>query len=123
MISIKTFLTFQKKNKYSFIDIVEYNKLTNKSPFKQGYLFYKEIIENLEQDSLLTFIFNQLNSGKGFDYISEKDCYKLKYIPLDIIKIHLLFNHYDNKYLFIYKKDTAMNMLLQKVIQKIFFLT
>ena len=121
MISIKTFLTFQKKNKYSFIEIVEYNKLTNKSPFKQGYLFYKEIIENLEQDSLLTFIFNQLNSGKGFDYISEKDCYKLKYIPLDIIKIHLLFNHYDNKYFFIYKKDSDEHAFTEGYSKDIFF--
>ena len=120
MISLKTFLTFQK-NKYSFIDIVEYNKLKSESPFIQGYLFYKQIIENLKQNSLLTFIFNQLNSGKGFDYISDKDCYKLKYIPLSIIKIHLLFNYFDNKYFFIYEKDSNEHAFTEGYSKDIFF--
>ena len=70
---------------------------------------------------MLTFIFNQLNSGKGFDYISEEDCYKLKYIPLDIIKIHLLFNHYDNKYFFIYKKDSDEHAFTEGYSKDIFF--
>ena len=120
MISLKTFLTLQK-NKNSFIDIVEYNKLTSESPFIQGYLFYKEIVENLKQKSLLTFLFNQLNSGKGFDYFSRTVCYKLKYIPLSIIKIHLLFNYSDNKYFFIYSSQSNDNAFTNGYSKDIFF--
>ena len=127
MISLKTFLTFEK-NKCSFIDIVEYNNLTDEynnltdeSPFIQGYLFYKDIIENLKQDSLLTFIFNQLNSGNGFDYLLNTDCYKLKYIPLEIIKFHLLFNYNDNKYFFIYDKDSSEHAYTEGYSKDIFF--
>ena len=122
MISLKTFLTFEKNN-YSFIDIVEYNKLTNESPFIQGYLFYKEIIENLKQDSLLTFLYNQINSGKGKDYMSDTniDCYKLKYIPLSIIKNHLLFNYKDNKYFFIYEKNSSEHAYTEGYSKDIFY--
>ena len=120
MISIKSFLTFEK-NRYSFIELVDYKKLTDKSPFLQGYLFYKEIIEHLKKDSLLTFIYNQLNSGSGFDYISKIKCYKLKYIPLPIIKVHLLFNYNDNKYFFIYEKDTNEHAFTEGCSKDIFF--
>ena len=120
MISLKSYLTLQN-DEYSFIDIVEYNKLTSESPFIQGYLFYKEIVENLKQNSLLTFLFNQLNSGKGFDYFSNTDCYKLKYIPLSIIKIHLLFNYSDNKYFFIYAKESNEHAFTEGYSKDIFF--
>ena len=122
MISLKTFLTLEKNN-HSFIDIVEYNKLTSESPFIQGYLFYKQIVENLEQDSLLTFIYNQINSGKGKDYMSDTniDCYKLKYIPLSIIKSHLLFNYKDNKYFFIYEKNSSEHAYTEGYSKDIFY--
>ena len=122
MISLKTFLTFEKNN-YSFIDIVEYNKLTSESPFIQGYLFYKKIIENLEQDSLLTFIYNQIISGKGKDYMSDTDidCYKLKYIPLSIIKNNLLFNYKDNKYFFIYENNSCEYAYTEGYSKDIFY--
>ena len=120
MISLKSFLTFENYEN-SFIDIVEYNKLTGESPFIQGYLFYKKIIENLKQESLLTFFYNQLNSGEGFDYMSNTNCYKLKYIPLNLIKIHLLFNYNDNKYFFIYEKNTNKNAFTESYSKDIFF--
>ena len=70
------------------------------SPYIKGELMFRKMIKNLNEKSLLKFIFIQLNSGSGYDFINLDDCYKIKMIPLIDIKNHLL-NKRDN-YFFIY---------------------
>ena len=118
LVSLKTFLYFKGSKD---LNLYEYNKLENTSPFIQGYLFYKQIIEELKINSLLTFVYNQFISGSGFDYISKHDCYKLKYIPLCIIKSHLLFNNYENKYFFTYSNEDNIHAFTEGYSKDIFF--
>ena len=118
LISLKTFLYLKDP---SLLQLVEYSKLPKNSPFIQGYLFYKSIIENLKLNSFLTFIYNQINSGSGYDYISQENCYKLKFIPLCIIKSHLLLNNFDNKYFFIYSMNDGNNAFTEGYSKDTFF--
>ena len=120
IISLKTFL-FSRNRGTSFLKLIEYNKLNKNSPFIQGYIFYKSIIEGLKLDSFITFIYNQINSGSGYDYIDEIECYKLKYIPLSIIKSHLLLNENDNKYFFIYSLNDGAHAFTDGYSKDTFF--
>lgn len=120
IISLKTFL-FSRNRGSSFLKLIEYNKLNKNSPFIEGYIFYKSIIEGLKLDSFITFIYNQINSGSGYDYINKIECYKLKYIPLSIIKSHLLLNETDNKYFFIYSLNDGVHAFTDGYSKDTFF--
>ena len=63
------------------------------SPYLQGEILYRKIIKNLTNKSKLIFILLQLQSGAGYDYINNINCYKIKIIPTLIIKYYLLRNY------------------------------
>ena len=65
------------------------------SPYLQGELMFRNIIKNLTIKSKINFIFLQLNSCSGYDFIKKDTCYKIKMIPLIIIKSHLLTKYDD----------------------------
>lgn len=117
LISIKSFI-FLNGN-LSNLKLITYNDLPSSSPFIQGYLFYKSIIEKINIKSRITFIFNQFDSGSGFEYISNNECYKLKYIPLCIIKAHLLYNNIS--YFFIYENNDKKYAFTSGYSKDIFF--
>ena len=75
------------------------------SPYLQGELMYRNIIKNITKKSKINFIFLQLISGGGYDFIKKDTCYKLKMIPLVVIKSHLL-NKFDN-YFFKYSNGNT----------------
>ena len=80
-----------------FIDLPEH------SPYLRGELFYRNIIKSLTEKSKLKFIFLQLNSGGGYDFIKNDYFYQIKMIPLTAIKNHLLYKSED--YFFIYSNN------------------
>ena len=84
----------------SNIKLQKFTDLSEKSPYLRGELFYRNIIKNLNEKSKLKFIFLQLNSGGGYDFIKQDFCYLLKMIPLIVIKSHLLYKSED--YFFTY---------------------
>ena len=79
----------QKLELQKMIDLPEF------SPYLQGELMFRNIIKNLTIKSKINFIFLQLNSGSGYDFIKKDTCYKIKMIPLIIIKSHLLTKYDD----------------------------
>ena len=78
--------------------------LSGKSPYIESELFYRKIISELNEDSNLNFLYIQLGSGSGIDLISHTLNYKIKTIPLIVIKNHLL-NKYIYPYFFSYNHD------------------
>ena len=85
--------------------VLRFDDLPEYSPFICGELMFRNIIKNLTEKSKLNFIFLQLNSGGGYDYIKEANCYLLKMIPLVVLKNHLL--NISEDYFFIYSKIRA----------------
>ena len=75
------------------------------SPYIQGEIMYRNIVKNLTEKSKLKFTFLQLNSGGGYDFIQEDNCYLFKMIPLIVIKSHLLYMPED--YFFIYSNGLS----------------
>ena len=80
------------------LDIIKMLDLPEYSPYFQGEILYRKIISNLTNESKLNFIFLQLQSGAGYDYINNINCYKIKIIPILMIKYYLLNNY--TKYFF-----------------------
>ena len=78
---------------YDNIELMRMEDLPEYSPYVEGELMFRNIIKCMDENSLIGFIFLQLNSGGDYDFLSKNDCYKIKMIPLDIIKYHLLKNH------------------------------
>ena len=75
------------------LDIIKMLDLPQYSPYFQGEILYRKIITNLTNKSKLNFIFLQLQSGAGRDYINNINCYKIKIIPNLMIKYYLLSNY------------------------------
>ena len=75
------------------LDIIEMLDLPQYSPYFQGEILYRKIITNLTNESKLNFILLQLQSGAGYDYINNIHCYKIKIIPILMIKYYLLSNY------------------------------
>ena len=71
------------------------------SPFVQSEKIYLDVINELNEDSCLYFFFLQINSNSGFDYISLKTFYQIRFIPLIEIKTHLIFTRF--RFCFIFK--------------------
>ena len=82
-------LTNEKKNKsnYKFRNFYD---LPEKCPYVQSELFFRKTVSQLNDDSSLSFLYLQLNSGSGEDYLTRKEHYKIRMIPLIEIKFHLL---------------------------------
>ena len=93
------------------IDLPEY------SPYLSGEIMYRNIIKNLNESSILNFIFLQLNSGSGYDFIKHNKCYLLKMIPLIVIKSHLLYISDD--YFLIYSNNRARDFSFMDPYTKI----
>ena len=71
--------------------------------YNKGFQFFKNIINDLKENSDLSFIYLQINSGSGFDLINEKQCYKMSMISVEDIKSHIIENI--PKYYFIYSSN------------------
>jgi len=109
--TFKYLLTIEDKkdfDNFSF-NIKNMEDLPVDSPFIESEIKFREIITSLKEDSKLSFLFLQLNSGAGNDLLSSKTFYQLKMIPLISIKNHLLNNF--SSYFYIYNissfKDLA----------------
>ena len=63
---------------------------------------YRGIISSLTKDSKLFFLYIQLNSGFGFDYMSSNHFYKVKHVSLIEIKNHLLNEYFYPFFLLIF---------------------
>ena len=75
------------------IELIEMYNLPENSPYFEGEIMYRNIIKRMTEKSKIRFIFLQLNSGAGFNFIKNEKCYKIKMLPLDSIKYHLLSNN------------------------------
>ena len=80
-------------NSIENLELIQIFDLPECSPYYQGEKMYRKIITSLTEKSKLLFIFLQLNSGAGYDYLKKINCYKIKIIPLKMIKYHLLKNN------------------------------
>ena len=80
-------------NSTTNLELVQMIDLPECSPYYQGEKMYRNIIASLTEKSKLQFIFLQLNSGAGYDVLKKINCYKIKIIPLKLIKYHLLKNN------------------------------
>ena len=100
------------KKYYSYIDLMKIgvsftmfrlNKLQNLSfqyvnensqdcKYNKGFEFFKNIINDLNEDSDLTLIYLQINSGSGLNLINNEQCYKMSIISVEDIKSHIIEN-------------------------------
>ena len=84
-----SFIVFSTNNK-DIIYLQFSDELEEDSPYKKGFEFFKQIILDLNEDSDLTFMYLQINSGCGLELITEKKCYKLSMISVEDIKSHII---------------------------------
>lgn len=82
-------LTNEKNNKSNYKFMCFYD-IPKHSPYLQSELFFRKIVSQLNDNSSLSFLYLQLNSGSGEDYITKVEHYKIRAIPLIEIKYHLL---------------------------------
>ena len=92
-------------NELKPLDIEFIYKYKKDSPFTKGFEFFKNIINELEKDSDLTFIYLQINSGSGLDLITNNKCYKLSMISVEDIKSHIIENIPKYFYVFYLNND------------------
>ena len=84
-----SFIVFSTNNK-DIIYLQFSDELEEDSPYKKGFEFFKQIILDLNEDSDLTFMYLQINSGCGLELITVKKCYKLSMISVEDIKSHII---------------------------------
>ena len=82
-------LSNEKNNKSNYKFKCFYD-LPEHSPYIQSELFFRKTISQLNDNSSLSFLFLQLNSGSDEDYLTKAEHYKIRMIPLIEIKYHLL---------------------------------
>ena len=82
-------LTNAKKDKSNY-QFISYYDIPTQCSYIQSELFFRKAVSELNDNSSLTFLYLQLNSGGGEDYITKKQYYKIRMIPLIEIKYHLL---------------------------------
>ena len=95
------------KSNYRFRSFYD---LPENSPYIQSELFYRKTVSQLNYNSNLSFLFLQLNSGSGKDYLTNAQHYKIKLIPLIEIKYHLL-QEYFYTYFFTYNSNNKIMAL------------
>ena len=76
------------KSNYRFRSFYD---LPENSPYIQSELFFRKTVSQLNYNSNLSFLFLQLNSGSGKDYLTNAQHYKIKLIPLIEIKYSSAF--------------------------------
>ena len=79
-------------NKLKPLGIQFINKYNKDTPFKKGFEFFKNIINDLNENSDLTFIYLQINSGSGLNLINNEQCYKMSMISVENMKSHIIDN-------------------------------
>ncbi len=96
-------------NIYKDIDanLMKLYSLPKESPYVQSEIKYRDLIMNLTYDSCLYFLYLQLNSNCDIDIISSNSWFKIKKIPLDEIRNHLLSDFSPYFFTFYSKSPTA----------------
>ena len=79
---------------YKQYQFESFYELNEDSFFVKSELFYRKIISNLTDESSLFFLYLQLDSGSGLDFVSRNHFYKIKHISLTEIKMHLLTENF-----------------------------
>ena len=82
--------------------MIKFCDLEINSPFIESEKLFFDIIKKLNENSALYFCYLQINSSSGLDYISSNTWFKIKFIPLNKIKAHLLYIRHP--FFFIYEK-------------------
>ena len=77
-------------NKINSPSIKFTDEMKKESPYYKGFEFFKNIIQELDEDSDLIFIYLQINSGCGFELINQENCFKISMISLEDIKSHII---------------------------------
>ena len=77
--------------RYQFESFYELNE---NSFLVKSELLYREIISKLTDESSLFFLYLQLDSSSGLDFVSANHFYKIKHISLTEIKMHLLTENF-----------------------------
>ena len=90
-------------NNKDLITIEFTDELKEDDPYKNGFKFFKNIIQDLNEDSDLLFIYLQINSGYGLELINNKRFYKLSMISVENIKSLIIQNI--PKYFYIYSSN------------------
>lgn len=89
------------------------------SAYKNGFKFFKSIISDLNENSDLTFIYLQINSGSGLNLINNQKCYKLSMISVEDIKSHIIENI--PKYFFVYSSKQDIYISTERLKQVMCF--
>ena len=88
--------------KFENFKLIKFCDLPIDSPFIESEKLFFDIIKKLNENSALYFCYLQINSSSGLDYISSNTWFKIKFIPLNKIKAHLLYIRHP--FFFIYEK-------------------
>ena len=92
-----------RKNKKDNLTIMFTEKLEMNNYYKNGFEFFKNIINDLNEDSDLIFIYLQINSGYGLELMNNETCFKLSMIPVETVKEHIIETI--PKYFYVYDSD------------------
>ena len=87
--TFKYVLTTKEKNCFNY-KLMNMEDLPSYSPFIESEIKFRKIISELNDDSKISFLYLQFNSGGGRDLFSSKTFYQIKLIPLISIKNHIL---------------------------------
>ena len=90
-----TFYYMNNKNRFD-LRLCEYKE----DLIMKGLNFFENVILDLTEDSDLTLIYLQLNSGFSYELSNKKNCYKLSMLSIDDIKNHILKNNSDYFFIF-----------------------
>ena len=105
----------KNKSNYKFVSFYE---LPEKCSYVQSELFFRNTIARLNNNSSLSFLYLQLNSGSGNDFETKNDYYKIRMIPLIEIKYHILKKFF-YPYFFTYNSNNnilALNNVHTQII-------
>ena len=92
-----------RKNKKDNLTIMFTEKLEMNNYYKNGFEFFKNIINDLNEDSDLIFIYLQINSGYGLELMNNETCFKLSMIPVETVKEYIIETI--PKYFYVYDSD------------------
>ena len=106
--TFKYLLTTEENDNFKY-KLMNMEELPEKSPFIESEIKFRKIISELKDNSKLSFLYLQLNSGAGKDLFSSKSFYLIKLIPLISIKNHIL--NYDYSPFFYIYNPSNFNIL------------
>ena len=111
---IKAAVTFASFNIYdlTFYSLKFTKNLKDNSPYKRAFDFYKNIINDLNEESELMLLFLQLNSGSDKEILNNKSCYKLSMISINEIKENLINNI--PRFFFTYNKKNGKDIVISE---------